>query len=138
MPAAASGFGPWRVSAAHCECRRDNDVLGGTRMTAVAIVVDFRLKPGTRAQFRKLIDVNARMSAQTELGCQRFDVVEPRDQPDRLFLYELYDDDAAFEEHKTTAHYIHFNAESAALVMEKTVIRCDLVCEGSSRTGNQD
>jgi (4S)-4-hydroxy-5-phosphonooxypentane-2,3-dione isomerase len=107
-------------------------------MTAVAIVVDFRLKPGVRAEFRKLIDVNARMSAQTELGCQRFDVLEPRDQPDRVLLYEIYDDEAAIEEHRTTAHYLTFNAESAALVMEKTIVLCDLVCEGSARAGNQD
>ena len=101
-------------------------------MTAIAIIVDFRLQPGTRAQFRRLIDANARLSVETELGCRRFDVVEPRGETDRLLLYEIYTDDAAFEDHARSAHFIQFDAESAPLVVEKIVIRCDLVCEGSA------
>jgi (4S)-4-hydroxy-5-phosphonooxypentane-2,3-dione isomerase len=101
-------------------------------MTAIAIIVDFRLQPGTRAQFRRLIDANARLSAQTEPGCRLFDVVEPRGEADRVLLYEIYGDDAAFEDHTKSAHYLQFDAESAPLVIEKIVIRCDLVCEGAA------
>lgn len=101
-------------------------------MTGFAIVVDFRLHPGTRPAFRRLIDANARASAQTEPGCRRFDVVEPRDDADRVLLYEIYDDDLAFEAHRRTAHYARFDAESAALVIERSVMRCDLVCEGGT------
>ena len=43
-------------------------------MSAYAIIVDFRLFPGQREAFRKLIDVNARESAQIEEGCRRVDV----------------------------------------------------------------
>jgi (4S)-4-hydroxy-5-phosphonooxypentane-2,3-dione isomerase len=102
-------------------------------MTAFAIIVDFRLKPGARAEFRRLIDANARLSAQTEPGCRRFDVLEPGDQSDRVLLYEIYTDAAAFDEHKRSAHFSQFDAESAPLVIEKSVIRCELVCEGSAR-----
>jgi (4S)-4-hydroxy-5-phosphonooxypentane-2,3-dione isomerase len=102
-------------------------------MTAFAIIVDFRLRPGTRPEFRRLIDANARLSAQTEPGCRRFDVVEPRDEADRVLLYEIYTDDAAFADHLRSAHFIQFDAESAPLVMAKSVMRCDLVCEGSAR-----
>ena len=101
-------------------------------MTAFAIIVDFRLKPGTRSAFRQLVDVNARISAQAERGCRRFDVIEPRDQADRVLLYEIYDDDFAFEAHVRSPHYAQFDAESAPLIMDKSVIRCDLVCEGAA------
>lgn len=101
-------------------------------MTGFAIIVDFRLKPGTRPEFRRLVDTNARTSAQAEPGCRRFDVVEPRDEADRVLLYEIYDDDLAFEAHKGSAHYAQFDAASAPLVIEKSVVRCDLVCEGSA------
>jgi len=101
-------------------------------MTGFAIFVDFRLKPGTRPAFRRLIDTNARLSAQTEPGCRRFDVAEPRDEADRVLLYEIYDDDVAFEAHRKSAHYAQFDAESAPLVIEKSVVRCDLVCEGGT------
>ncbi len=101
-------------------------------MTGFAIVVEFRLKPGTRPEFRRLIDRNACSSAEMEPGCRRFDVLEPSDRPDSIFLYEIYDDEAAFEAHLQSAHYATFNSESAPLIAERSVIRCDLVCEGSA------
>ena len=100
-------------------------------MTGYVILVDFLLKPGSKAEFRRAIDVNARASCETERGCRRFDVVEPRDDADRILLYEIYDDRAAFDEHLKTAHLAVFEAASNHLVTKKTVIAGDLVCEGS-------
>ncbi len=100
-------------------------------MTGYVILVDFLLKPGRKAEFRHAIDANARSSCKTERGCRRFDVVEPRDEPDRIVLYEIYDDRAAFEEHLKTPHLAAFEAASKDLVTKKTVIAGDLVCEGS-------
>jgi len=94
------------------------------------IIVDFRLKSGAQGAFRLLIDDNARASVREEPGCRRFDVVEPRGEPGRILLYEIYDDEAAFDAHCRTAHFARFDADSAPLVEEKTVIRGDLVCEG--------
>jgi (4S)-4-hydroxy-5-phosphonooxypentane-2,3-dione isomerase len=103
-------------------------------MTAFAIIVDFRLKPGARPAFRKLIDTNARTSANREPGCRRFDVLEPQGETDRIVLYEIYDDLAAFDAHLASAHYAEFDAASAPLVTGKSVVRCDLVCDGSAVT----
>jgi (4S)-4-hydroxy-5-phosphonooxypentane-2,3-dione isomerase len=100
-------------------------------MTGYVILVDFLLKPGSKAEFRRAIDVNARASCATEHGCTRFDVVEPQGEPDRILLYEIYDDRAAFEEHLKTPHLAAFEAASNHLVTKKTVIAGDLVCEGS-------
>src|SRR4029078_11854617 len=102
------------------------------RMKGYVILVDFLLKPGTRAEFRRAIAANAKASCRRELGCSRFDVVEPRDDANRLLLYEIYDDRAAFEEHLKTPHLAAFEAGSNHLVTKKTVIAADLVCEGSS------
>lgn len=99
-------------------------------MNGFVIMVDFALADGTRQAFRKLIDENARTSVRDEPGCRRFDVVEPRGEPDRILLYEIYDDEAAFEAHRHTTHYAHFDAASAPLVTQKRVIKGDLVCEG--------
>ena len=101
-------------------------------MTAFAIIVDFHLRPGARAEFRRLIDANARISAETEPGCHRFDVMEPHGEADRVMLYEIYADEAAFAGHMASAHFIQFDAESTPLVIGKSFIRCDLVCEGSA------
>jgi (4S)-4-hydroxy-5-phosphonooxypentane-2,3-dione isomerase len=105
-------------------------------MSSFAIIVDFRLKPGAHSLFRRLVDANARASAQREPGCRRFDVVEPRDEKDRILLYEIYDDATAFDAHKCTEHYARFDVESAPLVIGKSVVQCDLVCEGGAATAN--
>ena len=101
-------------------------------MTEFVIAVDFRIKPGQMAAFRKLIDANAKASVRDEPGCSRFDVCANRKEPDRILLYEIYDDRAAFDAHLKTPHFASFNADSAALVADKTVTEYDLVCEGSA------
>lgn len=102
-------------------------------MTAYVIMVDFLLKPGTRPEFRRAIDANARASCRDERGCSRFDVVEPMDDENRILLYEIYDDRAAFDEHLKTPHLAAFEAASNHLVTKKTVIAGDLVCEGGEK-----
>lgn len=101
-------------------------------MTGYVVVVDFRLHPGARTAFRRLVDANARASANTEPNCRRFDVVEPHDEDDRILLVEIYDDAAAFDAHTRSDHYRRFDTESAPLVSAKSVLRGDLVCEGRS------
>ncbi len=109
-------------------------------MTGFAIIVDFRLKPGTRPEFRRLVDSNARISVRTEQGCRRFDVVEPKGEPDRVLLYEIYSDKAAFDAHLRTEHFRVFAGASESLILQKTVTRCNLVFSGadvaSNRLGN--
>ncbi len=100
-------------------------------MSGYVIMVDFKLRPGAGPAFRRLIDENARASAQGEPGCRRFDVMEPKGQIDRVMLYEIYDDRAAFEAHLKTLHFASFNRDSEPLVAEKTVFEYALVCEGS-------
>jgi autoinducer 2-degrading protein len=101
-------------------------------MSGFVILVDFRLKPGSRAEFRRFVDLNATASVRDEPGCRRFDVLEVQGEPDRVLLYEIYDDEAAFEQHCRTSHFQDFDTMSAPLVSQKTVSRCDLVHEPQS------
>lgn len=99
-------------------------------MSGYAIIVDFRLRPGTRPAFRRLIDANARQSVETEAGCRCFDVLEPHGENDRVILYEIYDDVAAFEAHARSPHFEVFDLESAPLVLIKSVTHCTLAFQG--------
>jgi quinol monooxygenase YgiN len=101
-------------------------------MSGFVIVVDFKIKPGETRNFRRLIDENARASVRDEPGCRRFDVLANGKDPDRILLYEIYDDRAAFDAHRRTPHFAVFDRESAALVADKSVMEYDLVCEGSA------
>ena len=63
--------------------------------------VNIRIKPENVDAFMKKALDNAR-EARKEPGCRQFDVlVDPNDQA-RVMLYEVYDDDKAFEAHQQT------------------------------------
>jgi len=83
------------------------------------VTVRFQTTPADHAKFLTLITRNAAQSLDLEPGCQRFDVCSGA--PGEVFLYELYDNAAAFEAHKGMAHFKEFNDASAALVTGKQV-----------------
>lgn len=101
-------------------------------MSVYTIIVEFRLKPGALAAFRRAMVANARASVRDEPGCRRFDVLEPKGESDRILLYEIYADRAAFDAHVRSAHFAAFQVEVADLVSEKWVVEYDLVCEASA------
>ena len=104
------------------------------------VVVEFQLKQGARAEFRSLIDANADASVRNEPGCLQFDVLEPEGEGDRVLLYEIYADKAAFDAHLKTDHFRVFAGASEALCLQKSVKRCNLVFSGANvapkRLGN--
>ena len=96
------------------------------------VVVEFHLKEGARAQFRHLIDANADASVRSESGCLQFDVLEPEGDGDRVLLYEVYSDKAAFDAHRQTEHFRTFASQSEVLCLEKSVTRCRLAFSGAN------
>jgi quinol monooxygenase YgiN len=85
------------------------------------VVVDFKIKPERLKEFMPLMLENARASRDTERGCRQFDVcVDPKD-PASVFLYEVYDDRAAFDAHLATAHFKKFDPAVAPMLASKAV-----------------
>jgi quinol monooxygenase YgiN len=101
------------------------------------ITVEFLIRPEAMPEFRKLVDENAIASCRDEPGCRRFDVLLPKGSSDRIFLYEIYDDRAAFEEHLKTPHFKSFDTASASLIVSKQVVEFNLVCEASETQESQ-
>jgi (4S)-4-hydroxy-5-phosphonooxypentane-2,3-dione isomerase len=95
-------------------------------MNGHVITVDFNLHPGALGKFLPLIVENANRSRRVEPGCERFDVLVPKDSADRVLLYEIYRDKAAFGEHLKAAHFLEFNAASASLVKDKKIVEYSL------------
>jgi quinol monooxygenase YgiN len=90
------------------------------------VTVVFRAKPEYRAQFRNEMLENAAASRTKEPGCRLFDVCESPDGAD-IFLYEIYDDEAAFQAHLATDHFKRFNATTAPWIAEKHVVKYQLI-----------
>ena len=95
-------------------------------MSGYVITVDFNLHPGTLEQFLPLIVENANRSRSVEPGCERFDVLIPKDSTDRVLLYEIYKDKAAFGEHLKAVHFLEFNKASGSLVKDRKIVEYSL------------
>ena len=85
------------------------------------ITVTFVIKPDHVEDFARAMLANARASLEREAGCRRFDVCRDPGDPAVTFLYEIYDDKAAFEVHKATPHFESFDVEVAPWVASKEV-----------------
>ena len=86
-----------------------------------AVCVTFILHPDERDAFLDRVRANARASLEREPGCQVFDVLSDPGLRDRVFLYEIYDDRAAFDAHRATDHFRAFDDETPAMVADKIV-----------------
>jgi quinol monooxygenase YgiN len=85
------------------------------------VTVEFDLDSRFVAPFMEAMLENARASKALEAGCRQFDVCFSEDDPANVFLYEVYDDRAAFEAHLSTGHYKVFDAAVREWVMSKRV-----------------
>ena len=80
--------------------------------------VDIRIKPENVESFMKKLADNA-AAARKEPGCKQFDVlVDPNDRT-HVMLYEVYQDEKAFEAHQQTAHFKNYVAEAVPLLASR-------------------
>lgn len=87
-------------------------------MSMYVVTVLFSIKADHVAAFRDAILRNAAASLRDEPGCHRFDVCFSEDEA-RCFLYELYDDRAAFDAHMQTAHFKDFDRTTITMIVNK-------------------
>ena len=84
------------------------------------VSVDFGTAPNNFDRFKKIMNENAKASVSNESGCREFNVYEVPASPNHLFLFEVYDDERAFQQHLNSAHYKHFNEVSAPIITSHT------------------
>lgn len=70
------------------------------------VIAPLQIKPGFMDRFLAEIIADARGSMDNEPGCLRFDVVADPADANRIWLYEVYKDEPAFQQHTKTPHFI--------------------------------
>jgi autoinducer 2-degrading protein len=85
------------------------------------VTVTFEAYPHRADEFLARVKQQAADSLADEAGCHRFDVCTDPEVPGRVFLYELYSDEAAFRAHLETAHFRAFDAEAGPMLRSKAV-----------------
>jgi autoinducer 2-degrading protein len=87
------------------------------------VTVDFGTAPENFDRFKQIMTENAQASVANEPGCREFNVYENPDAPNHLFLFEVYDDEAAFQQHVNAAHYKHFKEVSDPIITTRAGTR---------------
>lgn len=80
--------------------------------------VDLDIVPSERDIFLEAIAEDARATIK-EPGFLQFDVLALASDPNHLFLYEVYGNEAAFRAHRETNHFKTYAATTASMVAKR-------------------
>ena len=74
-------------------------------MKQIVLNVFYQTKPGQRDQFVEQVKEQGVLSkTRAEDGCLCYEYFDAREDPDRLFLLEIWADEAAMERHQSSEH----------------------------------
>jgi autoinducer 2-degrading protein len=82
------------------------------------LAVNLRIKPENVEKFMAGLLANAR-EARKEPGCRQFEALVDASDPTKVLLFEVYDDDKAFEVHQQTPHFKKYLAEAVPLLADR-------------------
>ena len=85
------------------------------------VLVEFTARPGHEDDFRRRVRQQAADSLKNEDGCHVFDVCADPERADRIVLYEVYTDSAAFDAHVASDHFKDFDGAVRPWVADKSV-----------------
>ncbi|MGF1620879.1 MAG: putative quinol monooxygenase [Rhodomicrobiaceae bacterium] len=91
------------------------------------VTVVFDAVSGRADALEDALIAQAENSLREEAGCLRFDVARDAAKPGRFFLYEIYENESAFDAHLQTPHFLDFSEKTAEMVANKTVDRWAMV-----------
>ena len=96
-------------------------------MSKIALIAEFEIKPQHRDAFQALMRTHAKAALDHEPGCLQFDVTVPRDHPNQVFLYEIYRDERALDEHMSSPGLADTRKTYAHMIASKRVTICRVV-----------
>lgn len=92
--------------------------------------VNLDIAPDQMAKFIEAIKENGAASVK-EPGCREFNITVLANNPNHVFLYEVYDNEAALASHRNTDHFKKFGATTASMVTGRNVRAMSLIAFNS-------
>ena len=96
----------------------------------IAVFVEVDVKPERLADFIPRMELQARNSVALEPECHQFDVWQDAEAPEKVTLYEVYENRAAFDAHLATDHFKDFDGAVSDMLVSKSLRILDLVHRG--------
>jgi (4S)-4-hydroxy-5-phosphonooxypentane-2,3-dione isomerase len=92
--------------------------------------VDLDIVPTETAKFLEAVKENGEFAVK-EPGCREFNITVLANNPNHVFLYEVYDNEAALNTHRMSEHFKKFQATTANMVSGRNVRAMTLVAFNS-------
>jgi quinol monooxygenase YgiN len=86
---------------------------------SLVLQVSIQIKPENVDAFMQKVIENGK-AARAEPGCRQFDVLVDPDDKTKVMLYEVYDDQNAFEAHQAGAAFKKYLAEAVPLLASRS------------------
>ena len=96
-------------------------------MAKFANVVTIEAAPGRRDEVVTSLMAHKARCLKDEPGTLQFEVLVPKDDDTKVFSYEVYRDDAAFETHRNAPSLAQLLEEVAGMVVKLHGTRCTVV-----------
>ncbi len=84
----------------------------------VASAVDLEIVPTELAKFLAALKENGAATI-TEPGCRRYDILQSTTNPNHIFIYEVYENEAAVQAHRATDHFKKYMAVTKDMVAKR-------------------
>ncbi len=95
-------------------------------MSKVVINAEITTHEGHFDEFMETMKAHAAASRK-EPGCERFDVIVPREAENTLIVYEIYENQAALDAHAGSERFAAYREATAHMVAGRTLRICDMV-----------
>ena len=92
--------------------------------------VELVIIPSEMSKFMEAIKENA-ASAVKEPGCREFNVLVMPNRPNHVFLFEVYDNEAALAAHRNTEHFKKYAATTANMVADRNARAMSVIAMNS-------
>ena len=96
-------------------------------MAKVALIGTIDVTPGCKAQLVAAFRSHMQRCLKDEPGTMQMEILAPRGDDTKLLVYEVYQDNAAFELHRIGPSLSQWRAETAGMVVKFSATRYEFV-----------
>jgi (4S)-4-hydroxy-5-phosphonooxypentane-2,3-dione isomerase len=96
-------------------------------MLKLAVIGTIDTAPGRRDEVLAALKAHKDRVLKHEPGTLKFEILVPQEDDARILLFEVYQDDATFELHRTKPSITQFREETAGMGVKIATTRCALL-----------
>ena len=96
-------------------------------MNKLAILATFEIEPGQKSNVLPLFKAHAERCIKGESGTLQFDILQPINEDNKVMIYEVYQDEAALEEHRNGPYFKKIVEDTNGMIKNMSPIRCLLI-----------